>query len=214
MKKILWILFVFLAILVGVYPIAYLFAPMDAGLLGTKTPALLQDVMWNIFFYMHIGTGAIALLVGWSQFNKKLRNRRLALHRTLGKTYVISVAVSGVSGLYISFFATGGIIAVAGFAGLALAWMFTTWRAYTAVLARQTDRHEHWMIRSYAVCFAAVTLRTWLPLMDFAMGMEFITAYRIVSWLCWLPNLVVAELIIRNLPEKKVAVRLVETAKE
>jgi len=53
------------------------------------------------------------------------------------------------------------------------------------------------MIFSYAACFAAVTLRVWLPLLTIAMG-EFNSAYRIVAWLCWVPNLIVAFLIVRN----------------
>jgi hypothetical protein len=59
------------------------------------------------------------------------------------------------------------------------------------------------MIRSYALCFAAVTLRIWLPLFQFALGLEFIFAYRIIAWLCWVPNLVVAELIVRSLKMKR-----------
>jgi len=47
------------------------------------------------------------------------------------------------------------------------------------------------MIYSYAECFAAVTLRIWLPLLTLVLG-EFLTAYRIVAWLCWVPNILFA----------------------
>jgi hypothetical protein len=48
------------------------------------------------------------------------------------------------------------------------------------------------MIRNFALTFAAVTLRLWLPA-SVVSGVPFGIAYAIVAWLCWLPNLAVAE---------------------
>ena len=61
------------------------------------------------------------------------------------------------------------------------------------------------MIYSYAACFAAVTLRIWLPLLIVSLG-DFITAYRIVAWLCWVPNLMVAYFLVdkRNEDPEKI----------
>jgi hypothetical protein len=116
---------------------------------------------------------------------------------------LIAVLLSGTAGLYIAYYATGGLIAVLGFSGLAIGWVFTTSRAYSSIRNSNIDQHQYWMIRSYALCFAAVTLRIWIPLFQVALGMEFIHAYRIIAWLCWVPNLVVAELIVRSLRSKR-----------
>lgn len=51
------------------------------------------------------------------------------------------------------------------------------------------------MIRSYALTLAAVTLRIYLPLSQLA-GVPFGDAYQVISWLCWVPNLVVAEWVV------------------
>jgi len=48
------------------------------------------------------------------------------------------------------------------------------------------------MVRNFALTFAAVTLRLWLPA-SVASGIGFEVAYPAVAWLCWLPNLLVAE---------------------
>jgi len=88
---------------------------------------------------------------------------------------------------------------VTGFSALAIGWLLTSTFAYLAIRRVEVDQHEYWMIRSYALCFAAVTLRIWLPLLQVGWGMDFIPAYRIIAWLCWVPNLLVAELIIRKL---------------
>jgi uncharacterized membrane protein len=198
-KRIWWPVFIFFAIFVGIYPLAYVFFDMQYGFLATKSAELLRNKVWQWAFYQHIFFGGVALLLGWSQFSKRLRNKYLQLHRNLGRIYVATVLLSGFSGLFIAFYATGGIIASAGFIGLALSWITTTAMAFLAVRKRRIDDHQHWMIRSYALCFAAVTLRIWLPLFQFGFAMDFILAYRIIAWLCWVPNLAVAEIIIQNL---------------
>ena len=47
------------------------------------------------------------------------------------------------------------------------------------------------MVYSYAACFAAVALRIWMPILILVFG-EFQMAYRVVAWLCWVPNLIFA----------------------
>lgn len=190
-NKIAWIVFAFLAIGVGLYPLIYWFAADRFGILYSKTAELLANEVWNVGFYGHITFGGLALMSGWSQFSKKLRSKNLALHRNLGKAYVFSVLIGGICGVYIAFFATGGLIASLGFLCLGIIWLYTTLKAYFAIRAKDLALHQGMMIYSYAVCFAAVTLRIWLPLLTIAFG-EFLIAYRIVAWLCWIPNMVFA----------------------
>ena len=104
------------------------------------------------------------MLTGWSQFSSSLRKKRPALHRNLGKTYVIAVLLSGLAGFSIGPFATTGWMAAAGFMSLALIWLFTTLNAYLTVRKKDYLAHEKMMVYSYAACFAAVTLRLWMPL--------------------------------------------------
>ena len=193
-----WTFFIFFAIGVGAYPFMYLLVDMSQGFLSGKTPALLQSTIWQAAFYTHILLGAVAMLTGWSQFSKKIRNRFLGFHRTLGKIYVTSVMVSGLAGFYLALFASGGLIASFGFVGLAIAWLYTTSKAFLSIRSKDIVQHEQWMIRSYAVTFAAVTLRIWLPFSQAILAMDFILAYQIIAWMCWIPNLLVAELIVRT----------------
>lgn len=50
------------------------------------------------------------------------------------------------------------------------------------------------MVRNFALTLAAVTLRIYLPASMIA-GIEFEVAYPYIAWLCWVPNLVAAELL-------------------
>ncbi len=196
-KKISWTLFGFLAIGVGLYPLLYFFIGRRFGLLNSKTEVLLNDAIWNIGFYGHIIFGGIALMIGWLQFSKKLQNKNIKLHRIIGKIYVITVLISGICGLYIGLHATGGIISKLGFISLGLVWLTTTILGYKAIKSGNIELHQKHMLYSYAACFAAVTLRIWLPILTIVMN-GFIPAYRIVAWLCWVPNLIVAHFILKK----------------
>lgn len=176
--------FILFAIGVGVYPAFYFLLDMSGGLLSSKPAEVLESSFWRTAFYAHISFGGMALLTGWSQFSRKFRSKHLSFHKMLGKVYLISVMISGFCGLFIAFFATGGIASVLGFGGLALAWLLTSSAAYRQIRMRNIDAHQQWMIRSYAMTFAAVTLRIWLPLFQIA-GIDFMIAYPIIAWLCW-----------------------------
>lgn len=190
-NKIAWFVFAFLGVGVGLYPLLYFFLDRQFGLLASKSEELLADVFWNIGFYGHILLGGLALMIGWVQFSKKMRSRNLNLHRNLGKVYVIAAIISGICGIFIAFNATGGVITMLGFIGLGLVWLYTTLNAYFAIRKGDIQLHQGMMVYSYAACFAAVTLRIWLPLLTIAFG-DFTTAYRIVAWLCWVPNIIFA----------------------
>jgi uncharacterized membrane protein len=146
--------------------------------------------------FLHFGGGAIALAVGTLQFSARLRSRRVSVHRWLGRVYVTSIVASGASGFVLAVNSSAGPWAHWGFGLLALAWLATTLNGYRLIRQRQIVAHRAWMIRSYALTLAAVTLRCYLPL---AMFMEWpmSTAYPAIAWLCWVPNLIVAELLIR-----------------
>lgn len=198
MKILKWIVFAFLAISVGLYPIIYLLIKARFGLLLSKSDELLASQLWNVAFCQHIIFGGIALLTGWSQFSTKLRNKYLNTHRVLGKVYVTVCLLSGGAALYLAFYATGGWIASLGFGGLAVSWLYTTTKAFLSIRQKQINQHHAWMIRSYALTWAAVMLRIYLPLSQIAQ-IDFIDAYRVIAWLCWVPNLLTAEWIISRM---------------
>ena len=193
-----WYLFAFLCIAIGLYPITFAFVGDDVGLLSTKTAGLLADWRWRTAFYLHIIFGGLSLLVGWAQFSRRWRRMYPRAHRRVGYVYGCSVLLSGLAGCYLSFFATGGIVAQLGFFSLDMIWLVSTALAFSAIRRGDFRRHEQAMIFSYAACFAAVTLRLEMPLLMVLFQGNFDAAYRVVAWLCWAPNLVVAWFLARR----------------
>lgn len=197
-QKISKIALAILAIITGLYPGIYFLKERTFGLLSSKSKELLANTLWNTAFYTHIILGGIALLIGWLQFNTKLRLRNLSMHMAIGKIYIVSVLFSSLASIGLGFSATGGFMTSVGFVCLGTIWFMTTLLAYLKIKNMQIEKHRRLMIYSYAACFAAVMLRIWLPLLVMIFG-DFLVAYSIVAWLCWVPNLLVANLIVRKL---------------
>ena len=154
---------------------------------------------WYIMLYIHASASLIALALGPFLLSRKIRNKNQTLHTQLGKIYYIGILFGGLSGLYLAFHATGGIVSTFGFGLLSIFWLSTAGIALYQIKQRQIEQHRKWMIRNYSLTFAAVTLRVWLLFFILLAGVEnYITSYTIISWLCWIPNLLIAEFYLRK----------------
>jgi len=146
---------------------------------------------------VHAAAAATALLVAPLQFRSQLRARRPGFHRLLGRVYVTGCLIGGATGLALAVGTTAGPVATAGFGSLALVWLIATSNAWRLAMRRDIVAHREWMIRSFALTFAAVTLRLYLPIAQL-LPVELDDAYSAISFLCWAPNLVVAEAYLRK----------------
>ncbi len=186
-QKAAWVTMSVLAVLVALYALSVALVPGARGRFVVDLVARGSSRAIG-----HMLFGGIALAFGAFQFSSRIRVHRPRLHRRLGLVYVLMVAVSGVSALLLAPISDGGLTAHYGFGMLAVLWLGTTAAAYTKARSRDYEAHREWMIRSYALCLAAVTLRLYLPASAVA-GIPFDDAYPVISWLCWVPNLVAAE---------------------
>jgi uncharacterized membrane protein len=181
---------IFLALGVSGYSLSYFDFEVKSLLLLKEE--LIAQRWYQLLFYTHLAGGAIALSLGGFQFSRTLLRKRKALHRRIGKVYLVAVGWSGSTGLFIALLAYGGWIAKLGFAAMAIGWLFTTWQGFRSIKAGDVTVHQRWMLRSYAFTLAAVSFRLWLlggPLFD----IDFLPLYRFDSWASWMGNLIIAE---------------------
>ena len=192
-QKISWSLWGLAAFLsVGVALFSYRFLPE----VGPMSPDILGNLFARPWLKVHVIGAATALLVGGFQFLPQVRRAR-RLHRLLGRIYVVGCLVGGAGGLVMSFGSTAGTFAGVGFGLLAVCWIYATAQAWRFARERRFDEHRRWMIRSFAMTFAAVTLRLYLPIAPM-LGYDFMVGYRLTAWVSWIPNLIVAELWMRR----------------
>jgi len=165
--------------------------------IGPPAPGVADNLFFHPWLALHAAGAATALLVGPLQFLAPLRSRRPRVHRWIGGIYVSGCLLGGVAGLVLATGSSAGPIATAGFGLLAIAWLGCTARAWRLARRRDFQAHGRWMLRSFALTFAAVTLRLYLPLPTL-LSLDFLPAYQAISFLCWVPNLLLAEWYLRT----------------
>jgi uncharacterized membrane protein len=180
-----------LAVGVAILSYRYLFN------LGPIPPNIAANRFRTMWLIVHAGFASTALLTGAIQFNSKLRRRWPTFHRRTGRIYGSSCLIGASAGLILAMGSNAGPIASAGFGSLAVAWFYSTWLGWQRARTGQFASHRRWMIRSWALTLSAVTLRAYLPLSEMS-GLPELPAYRAISFLCWIPNILVAELLLRR----------------
>jgi uncharacterized membrane protein len=150
------------------------------------------------FFYAHVLGSSTILLVGFLQFSRKVYTNR-KLHRVLGKIYILGVLFFAAPGAYLmTFFIHRGNGVLASFFIQNTLWVASTFLAWRYAMYGKIPQHVRMMRRSYALAFAAVTLRFYIWLFTvLGTGVNFEHNYLIIAFLSWVPNLILVELINR-----------------
>ncbi|WP_161965730.1 DUF2306 domain-containing protein [Steroidobacter cummioxidans] len=136
-------------------------------------------------------------MLGPWQFLSRVRVRWPRVHVWTGRAYLLAVLSGALGGLYFAPTSVAGQPGVVGFGLLAVFWLYTGAQAYISIRRRDVVAHRRWMIRNYALTFAAVTLRLELGLLQLG-GLSFDVAFPIVAWSCWVLNWLVAEMWLRR----------------
>jgi len=185
--------------------IIFLYIPIqnDVAFLQLKQ-SYIHIIEWRIAFFVHVFSSMLALLAGFTQFSKWLLKHKPKLHRAIGYSYVINVLmITGPAGLLMSFYANGGISSRIAFVLLSVLWIGFTAIALYKALKKYFKAHRIFMIRSYALTLSAITLRVWKVLLANYTDIAPMDRYRIIAWLGWTLNLLLAECIIYYYIKKK-----------
>ena len=177
----------------------YMAMRSNTGFLHTKL-SIYHLRHWRFSFYIHVFLSSLVLLAGFTQFAPRLLVRYPRIHRSMGWIYLVIVTVvSGPAAFVLALYANGGWGARISFALLALLWIgFTAVAGYCAFRRRFT-LHGAFMFRSYALTLSAITLRAYTWLMDWLLlPIHPREIYILSAWLSWIPNLLLAEILIRK----------------
>lgn len=162
-----WLLLVASAGGIALYSAPH-YMTLDAAL--SKIPLNPEYVFHLLWVSMHAVPASLALLLGPFQFLAGFRNRFPNWHRYMGRIYAMAVVTGSIAGFVSALMSTSGIPAQVAFILLASAWFFTMVKGYQTARARRFADHRVWMVRNYALTFAAVLLRVFLGLGSIAMA--------------------------------------------
>lgn len=189
--RIVWTLLAVFCLGIAAYSARYLLHPPQTQEQALGNPL---GVPW---LFIHVAGAITALVLGSLQFLPALRRGSHPPHRWIGRVYVAGCLVGGGAGLVLAPGSHAGPVASAGFGGLAVIWIVVNLLGWRAAAQGRFGEHRRWMIRSWALTLAAVTLRLYLPLV-MVLDLPFLPWYRAIAFLAWVPNLIAAELWLRR----------------
>lgn len=201
-----WLLLAIPAFLVTAWSLTYLIGDPSRNPGGD--PGATARIANSPLAKLHMSGGALGACLGPFQFLTPLRRAQPTLHRWLGRVYNAGIVLGGLFAFRVTFDSTflnwWGVL---GYCALATAWMGATAVAMGYILGRERDvqRHKEWMMRSFALTYAAVSLRVQMPVL-MAWGWDATMAVSFQGWACWVPNLVVVEMLIMRDKAKKAVV--------
>ncbi|WP_158887978.1 DUF2306 domain-containing protein [Amycolatopsis anabasis] len=177
---------------------AYFVTPYVSG--SSTVPIDMSIPGYYVSLAVHAVPAGLALLIGPWQFVPRLRARFPRAHRMLGRVYLVSVVVAAAAATYSTVVTPSGFALQVAFAMLVVAWLYSAAQAYRTIRRGAVRLHRIWMIRNYALTFAAVTLRLYLllgvQLMNVIPSLPYKDVYTASAWASLLGNVLVAEYFI------------------
>lgn len=153
---------------------------------------------WRYSFYVHVFTSPLVIVAGLFQFNRWILGHWPKVHKISGYVYTLVVLfITGPAAFLMSLWANGGYVSQISFATLSLLWILFTYIAYRKIRKGNVRAHLIWNLRSFALTLSAVTLRLYVYLLNsYGPDMGQVETYILVSYLSWIPNLLIVELLI------------------
>ena len=183
----------------------------DVGFLRFKAPYV-DYPWWKAAFYVHVFTAILALLAGFTQFSNLVLQDHLRLHRLVGRIYAYDILIVNFpAGMVLALCANGLLPGRIAFVLLDSLWFTFTLLGVLAVRRGDLSRHRAMMIRSYALTFSAITLRTWKFILVRNTRIDPVHLYMIDAWMGFVPNLLVAEWWIRSSARRSLRVVSVQS---
>lgn len=196
LKFFFWLGYFYFSFLLLLITLQYVPYHTDVAFLRIKQEVVVLN-HYKIAFFTHVYSSIFLMIFGAFQFSNFIRKKFTLFHRISGKLYVgILLLLSGPSGLIMSYYANGGLIAQISFILLSFFWILFTFLSFYFILKKDIIKHQKFAFRSFALTLSAISLRLFKYLLVFFFEPFPMDAYRMAAWSGWTFNLLVVELII------------------
>lgn len=172
--------------------------PQFEKFISRKDQVITENNLWISMIRIHILLAIISLITGPLGVIKAIRDKSRNFHRWNGKLYVLSIILNFIPGVYVSFFATGGLPSIIGFLILNTLWLITTILGFWNIKRQNVMLHSQWITRSFFLSFANITIYIIVAISHNLMSISYENSYSIAVWLSWTLNLLVSEFMIRR----------------
>ncbi len=150
--------------------------------------------------FLHMVPGLLFLTLAPLQFVARIRQRRIGLHRGLGRMLAICAAISGLFALVVNFRfpAFGGISTQAATVFFGSVFLFSLTKAIRHIRRKEVRLHREWMIRTFALAMGVASIRVFIGLFTALSELGLEEVFGASFWLGFGVNLLVAEVWINH----------------
>jgi len=199
------------AFIFGLYILAFYFIALLQGntaqwnnILPGLYDAQTKTATWSIG--IHFAGGGLILILGCIQLIDRFRKKHPSVHRWIGRVYILASLATALGGLAFIFLkgTIGGTVMDIGFTGYGVLMFYAAVQTIRHARSRRFDQHRAWALRLFALAIGS-----WLYRMDYGFWMLTMDGWghsnnfqgpfdHFMSFWFYLPNLLVAEIIIRR----------------
>jgi uncharacterized membrane protein len=170
----------------------------NTGFLQFKQ-ACIHVPLWRMVFYIHVFSAIFALFAGLTQFSSQIIKKYRKIHRLIGRLYAYDILVINFpAAMVMAIYANGQLPGKTAFIVLDCLWFWFTFKAVREIRKGNVPAHKQNMMRSYALTFSAVTLRSWKIIISSVVHIDPLHLYMIDAWMGFVPNLLFVEWLIRR----------------
>jgi uncharacterized membrane protein len=172
----------------------------DRALLDPSSPLHRRYSAIPVLMFLHGFPAAIALFLGFLQFSNRIRQRRLQIHRVMGRIYIACVAISAPAAVVVSIRLPTPNLTMAALIQ-SFGWLATTATAFYCIRRGKVQQHREWMMRSYPFAMVFVVVRVILAVPAIAnSGLNGLIpkVWTVLTIACFLPSFLIEWAKLRN----------------
>lgn len=196
----IWVQIVLALFILAFIKLIYIYSSFrtDVAFLAQKQ-SYLDNSIWRTAFYIHVFSSVVALIAGLTQFSLLILVQYKTLHKLMGYIYfIIVVFINFPTAMILALNANGGTVSRTAFFLLDSLWLIFTITSVYWIKLGNIQKHNEFALRSYALSLSAITLRLWTFILTLVTTLNVDDRYKMVSWLGFIPNLIIMELYIRR----------------
>ena len=191
-------LLLFLLILIlnaGIFRVTADYMHVDGNesfLIGKETP--LENPWFHPALIIHGFSSSISLL--FVSLLVLFRIEKYRIHRIIGKsTMLLLVFLAFPSGLFLSYYASGGPFGKFLFVMLSFYTIWAVINGYLAIRKKQIQAHRSWMIELLILLCSAIVLRLFIVFFVMVFNWQEDAMYLTAALLSWIPWVLIFKLV-------------------
>jgi uncharacterized membrane protein len=166
---------------------------------------------YPVLTLVHVLPALLFIAIGPFQFNKNIRKKNPKRHRRMGRVFLVSGTIIGITGFVMSLVmpAIGGVNQAASTVMFSLFFLYSLYKAFWHIRKGNSVLHREWMIRAYSIGLAVATIRPIIGVFFATSRFTGLTPYEFFGtgfWIGFVLHLIIAEAWINKTRQQGISV--------